>query len=199
MNVDSNFSLYDLVSMFFPGCFILWLLITWSPLGEWAATLPYMSSIANSGIAFFVSAYLVGVVWNMLVGWAWRYIVRMREKTWIKSADSNDKFLSAIPGTSNGERFRYAWWYVRQHDHHYTINVVESQVSLLRNMTIPFSLWVGTIVFQHSQNVCCFILVSVLLIAVLFCAALRRQFRLINLVLNNYNHLKEVEPQDGQK
>lgn len=204
MKVDSRFSLYDLLSMFFPGCFILWLIFTWTDVAVYAMRFSYMDSEINKVIACFISAYLIGVMWDMIFGNLWRKATDWFNNKYLREIEkekSKDdfKYIDSIPGDSLDNKYHYARWYVRQYDMHYTINVVESQISLLRNMALPFALWMGMIAHQCSQNYCCLVLVTIVVFSFVIFMAFRRQKRMIKLILGNYHNLKKIKNDESLK
>ena len=193
MNFTSRFSIYDLIAMVFPGCFIIWCLMTYTDVYNLINQLPYMESPVNYAVAYFVTAYMLGLIWNMINGYLWRKPMGWRKGSMIKSImlDKGVYTPEELAAKTDKEVCRehermYA--YVRQNDKAYTLNVVEGQISLLRNMAIPFSLWVTTI-FKPNLHTCCCVALCIVVCVIIYLFAVRRQYRMYSLIIDGYIRL----------
>ena len=205
MNFTSRFTLYDLLAMVFPGCFIIWSIMPFDVCNQHIHRLAFMSNI-DCYIAFFVASYILGLGWNTIILLIWRKFIKSIQESCIDKAVSDKgktciNFFNELPGETNAEKFNYAYTYVRLNDPHYTVDVVESQVSLLRNMAIPFAFWLGTIVYDKANNnTCCCIMLGIIVFFAIFSIAILRHYRKYSIVLSNYKNLKTTnEMKNGEQ
>lgn len=198
MEFTSRFTLYDLLAMVFPGCFFIWSIRSLDMICLDIQRPIYMSDI-DFYIAFFVAAYIIGLGWNIIIGWIWRQFIKSLEESCIKKVLEGIggkcyEYFNALSGDNNSERYRCAYAYIRENEPRYTLNVVESQVSMLRNMAIPLACWVGTLLYYGANiNSCISIMIGAGIFLMIFSLAIFRQFRLYELVFKSYMRIKMLE------
>lgn len=148
--------------------------------------------------AFFITAYLVGIVWNTVIGDMWRKFIKTISEGCIRNElkDKKEEFFNywdELKGDSNTERYKFAYGVVRKDNTTSSINSFESQISMLRNMAIPFAVWIGTIVHNANTDVCFCVIIVIILSLALFGLALIRNKRLYHVVLANFLRIKRSE------
>lgn len=204
--LTSKFSLYDIVSMILPGGVIIWTLIMAFP----SIKTSFIPMIGIHGdvwlvLAFVAAAYVVGLIFNIMMGYVWRPLVNNRMLLkWVR--DKKKKRGYKHIGTEKEDfeqKYRLAYEYVNQNCVNNPIPVVESQISMLRNLILPLTFWIIALPFQCLCNCSCedectcarFILVTIGILCgfLLLIFTILRQMRLYNIVLAHYEYLKQME------
>lgn len=199
MELTQRFTMYDLFSMVFPGCFILWDIFDIFKIGQYINEISYFKDYdLLYYFAFFITAYLVGIVWNTIIGDMWRKFIKTISEGCIRNElkDKKEEFFNywdELKGDSNTERYKFAYGVVRKDNTTSSINSFESQISMLRNMAIPFAVWIGTIVHNANIDVCFCVIIVIILSLALFGLALIRNKRLYHVVLANFLRIKRSE------
>lgn len=198
MEFTSRFTLYDLLAMVFPGCFFIWSMMSFDNICQFVHKPAYMSEL-DCYIAFFVVAYIIGLGWNIIIGWIWRQFIKSIEESCIKKVLEGTggkcyDYFNALTGDNNSERYKCAYAYIRKNEPRYTLNVVESQISMLRNMAIPLACCIGTLIYNcSSANTCISVMIGAGIFLIIFCLAIFRQHRLYELVFKSYMRMKILE------
>lgn len=199
MELTQRFTMYDLFSMVFPGCFILWDLMSIEFIVQYVTKPPYFNGHEILYyFAFFITAYILGIIWNTIIGEAWRKFIKTFSDSSIRRALKNKKdefftYWNELKGDTNIERYKSAYGVVRKDNTASSINSFESQVSMLRNMAIPFAFWVGTIIYQTINNTCVCVIIGLLIALLIFSLAIVRYIRLQKVVLSNFLRIKRSE------
>lgn len=195
MELTSRFTLYDLLSMVFPGCFIIWGLMSFDLLRQLAHMPKYMTAL-YCYIAFFVAAYVIGIGWNELMRFIWRLFENTFKESCIKSIveKRSERFLNAynaLDGDTNVKKYKNAYTKVCENDLKGTVAVVEGQVSMLRNLALPIAFWIATMVHDKvNEGICCSILIGFAAFITIFVIAIFRQRRKYDIVLTKYSYIK---------
>lgn len=199
MELTQRFTMYDLFSMVFPGSFILLDLMSIEFIKQYLIEPSYFKGHdILYYFVFFVTAYLLGMIWNTIIGEAWRKFIKMFSESSIKRALKNKQeefftYWNELKGDTNTERYKSAYGIVRKDNSTSTINSFESQVSMLRNMAIPFAFWGVTIIYQTTNDMCVCVLIGLLITLLIFSLALVRYRRLRKVVLSNFLRIKRSE------
>ena len=197
--LTQRFTMYDLFSMVFPGCFILWDIFDIFKIGQYVNEISYFKDYdLLYYFAFFITAYLVGMVWNTIIGDMWRKFIKTSSEAYIRNElkDKREEFFNywnELKGDTNTERYKSAYGVVRKDNTTSSINSFESQISMLRNMAIPFAVWIGAIVHNANNGVCFCVIIGILLSLSLFGLALLRNKRLYHVVLANFLRIKRSD------
>lgn len=182
MELTQRFTMYDLFSMVFPGCFIIWDLLGIDFINQYIAEPPYFKGHdVLYYFAFFITAYILGMVWNTIIGETWRKFIKTFSESCIRRAlrhkkDEFFEYWNNLKGDTNTERYKSAYAAVRKDNSTSSINSFESQISMLRNMAIPFAFWVGGIIYHTNNNTCVCIIIGLLIALLIFSLALVRSY-----------------------
>lgn len=199
MELTQRFTMYDLFSMVFPGCFILWDLMSIDSINQYVGEpLYFKDHEILYYFAFFIMAYILGMVWNSILGELWRKFIKSFSESSIRRAVRNKKeefftYWNELKGDTNTERYKSAYGVVRKDNSTSSINSFESQISMLRNMAIPFAFWVGTVIYYTNNNICVCVIIGLLVALLIFSLALVRYIRLQKVVLSNFLRIKRSD------
>ena len=92
MELTQRFTMYDLFSMVFPGCFILWDLMSFDFINRYLIEPSYFKGYdILYYFAFFITAYILGMVWNTIFGELWRKFIKTFSESGIRRALKNKK------------------------------------------------------------------------------------------------------------
>lgn len=148
-------------------------------------------------IAFFIAAYILGIGWNTLMRVIWRKFENTFRESCIKSiAEKRSvRFLdafNALEGGTNTLKYKKAYSAVCKNDTKGSIAVVEGQVSMLRNIAMPFAFWIATLFYDKADdNTCCCILIGCATFLAIYSLAILRQRREYDIVLTKYSYIKQ--------
>lgn len=196
MELTSRFTLFDLLSMVFPGCFIIWSIMSFDIVYQYVHKPAYMNDIFLY-IAFFVAAYMIGISWNMLMRGIWRAFENsFRESCLNRIIEKRSvRFLNdfnTLEGDTNTLKYKNAYSEVCKNDPKRSIAVLESQVAMLRNIAFPFAFWIATVFYDKTtDNICCCVLLCFLAFISIYSLAIFRQRRKYDIVLTKHSYMKK--------
>ena len=195
MEFTSRFTLYDLLTMVFPGCFIIWGAMSFEVTHQYIHRPEYMTDF-YCYIVFFVVAYVIGIGWNEIMRFIWRLFENTFKESCIKRIvqKRSERFLNAynaLEGDTNVKKYKNAYTKVCENDSKGSVAVVEGQVSMLRNMALPLAFWISTMIYDSvNKNICCSILIGCAAFVTIFVIAILRQRRKYDIVLTKYSYIK---------
>lgn len=196
MELTSRFTLFDLLSMVFPGCFIIWSIISFDTICQFVHKPAYMHDLFLY-IAFFVTAYILGIGWNMLMRVIWRALENSFRESCIKSIVKKRSVrfhsaFNALNGDTNTLKYKNAYSEVCKNDPKGSVAVIEGQVSMLRNIALPFAFWIATLFYDRTDdNTCYCILIGCVTFIAIFSLAILRQRRKYDIVLTKHSYMKK--------
>lgn len=199
MELTSRFTLYDLLSMFFPGCFIIWGVMSFNIIHQLVHRPVYMTDF-YCYIAFFVAAYVIGIGWNEMMRYIWRLFENTFKESCIKRIveGRSERFLNAyntLHGDTNVKKYKNAYTTVCENESKGTISVVEGQVSMLRNLALPFAFWIATMIYDKTEDICCCTLIGCVAFLAMLIIAIFRQRRKYDIILTKYSYMKNDNAQ----
>ena len=198
MEWTQRFTMYDLLAIVFPGCFILWDIMAFINIDLYINELSYIAKHEILYyIAFFVTVYILGLAWNTIMGEIWRRFVKTISESCLKRElkTKHEEFFehwNKLDGDTNSIRYKVAYAIVRASNTTSSINSIETQISMLRNLVMPFSFWICTILYQVNNDVCFCVIMGFLISLFVFSIAFVRQIRLYHIVLANYLMIKRA-------
>lgn len=205
--LTSKLSLYDALGMMLPGCMWLWCGKIIFSNCSWSIVLQAKNIIdkwschygeAWNVVVFLAAGYIVGLLAENVIGEFWRQFITNRP-SWVTSvykrkiAKEDYRNIQNAKGTTEQEKYYYAYEYVRQYSNRYSIDIVETQVAMLRNTRWPASILVGLLVGK-AATCCCFgILAGLLIWFIMYGFALLRLQKVYEMVFDSYEFLIDVE------
>lgn len=196
MELTSRFTLYDLLSMVFPGCFIIWSVVSFKTIYQFIHIPKFMTDF-YCYVAFFAVAYIIGLGWNEIMRNIWRLFEKTFKESCIKSIveKRSAKFLeyyNSLHGDNNVRKYNCAYSEIRDKDHDGTIAVVRGQISMLRNMALPLAFWIATLIYdKEKDNICYCVLIGGVVFILILCIAILRQRREYDIVLTKHRYMKK--------
>lgn len=191
--MSNKLSLHDFFGMLIPGCLLVLVLV------EKYQNVSLLFNVKDnnifaSSLLILTFGYCIGLVWHMFVDFISKPFRPISLYIYYIISNREESEFNAIPGVNLKDRYYYAYEYVQQYSKSTAIKFVEGQVLLMRNLSLPFALWL-CIKLEITQWLCIVILLG--LFSVIFMVL--RQMTIYRLVFEEYFYLKEVNENHKQK
>ena len=145
MELTQRFTMYDLFSMVFPGCFILWDLMSFDFINRYLIEPSYFKGHdILYYFAFFITAYMVGMVWNTIIGEMWRKFIKTISEACLRNElkDKKEEFFNywnELKGDTNTERYKSAYGVVRKDNPTSSINTRVTNMITNKSKAMAYS------------------------------------------------------------
>lgn len=183
--MSNKLSLHDFLGMLIPGCLLV--LVALTKCDKVNSLLCVDGNNFASSLLFLTFGYCVGLVWHMLVDWISKPFRSISLYIYYIKSKREESEYNVIPGVDLADRYFYAYEYVQQFSKSTAIKFVESQVLLIRNLSLPFALWF-CMKLEISQWICIVLLFGLVSVIIM----LLRQMTIYRLVFEEYFYLKSV-------
>ena len=207
MDVSSKLTLYDLLAMLVPG----WLIVVGSESHFWEEIDVCCPAIKTS--LMLILAYIVGIVWNCLMEFVFRFVrndISMIQHAFAENRESDNgfqrllyiiwascklvcslKFIFKCQKSANRssklDLYYKFYYYVAKNTYSNAIPVLEGQVALLRNTVVI--VFVGLFPLEIFHDFYLRFIFSVLM----YFAMVYRQYKVYELVRDDYNYLSKMK------
>lgn len=208
MSIDSNLSIFDMLSMVLPGAVILWAicslpcdtLVEWNCVQMILDNEDVLSSSVVLGVMAFIFSFVLGLINFTFTNWLWnlakipnnpKTICKIKESYCKDGKNANLAELFAnVEEERIKERYFSAYTYNEVNNSRCAFHIVENQVAMFRSLLIPILL-LAVVSFIGESSVIGVVLLF--LDCLIFWVAIVRMKKIVELVFEEYEALKKVE------